>query len=61
MEPDQTQHFVGPGLVPNYLTFFMVFLKEVFENVDFERKKISVFWVIGQCMHTYNLFIYLFF
>ena len=31
--PDQARHFVGPDLVPNYLT-----LKDIFENVNFAKK-----------------------
>ena len=37
LDPDQARQNVGPDLDPNCLTL-MVFLKEFFETVDFEKK-----------------------
>ena len=36
LDPDRAQHFNGPNQDPNCLTL-MVFLKEIFEKVDFEK------------------------
>ena len=38
LDPDQARHFVGPDLDPNCLTL-MVFQKEYFEKIDFERNQ----------------------
>ena len=40
LDPDQAQHNVGPDLVLNCLTLYygdLIFLKEFFENVNFEK------------------------
>ena len=37
LEPDQARQHIGPDLDPNCLTL-MVFLKEIIEKVDFEKK-----------------------
>ena len=36
LDPDQARQYVGPDLDPSCLTL-MVFLKEFFEKVDFEK------------------------
>ena len=38
LDPDQARHSVGPDLSPNCLTL-MVFLKEFFKKVDFEKNQ----------------------
>ena len=38
LDPDQDQQNVGPDLDPNSLTL-MIFLKEFFEKVDFEKNQ----------------------
>ena len=38
LDPDQAQQNVRPDLDPNYLTL-MVFLKEFFKKVDFEKNQ----------------------
>ena len=37
LDPDQARQNVGPDLNQNSLTLLMVFLKEFFENVNFEN------------------------
>ena len=39
LEPDQDRQNVGPNLDSNCLNSLMVFLKDFFEKVDFEKKK----------------------
>ena len=39
MDHDQAQQNVGPDLDPKLFDILMVFLKEFFENVNFEKKK----------------------
>ena len=38
LEPDQAQQNVGPDLDPIYFETEMVFMKEFFKKVDFEKK-----------------------
>ena len=37
LDPDQARRYVGPDLDPNLFDTLMVFLKEFFEKVDFEK------------------------
>ena len=39
LDPDQARQNVGPDLNPNLFDILMVFLKENFDNVNFENKK----------------------
>ena len=36
LDPDQARHFVGPDLDPNCFDSLMVYLKDFFENINFE-------------------------
>ena len=38
LDPDQARQHVGPNLDPIFLDIQMVFLKEFFEKVNFEKK-----------------------
>ena len=40
-DPDQARQNVGPDLDPNFFDALMVFLKEFFKKVDFEKKQLS--------------------
>ena len=39
LDPDQDRQNVGPDLDPNCFDTLMVFLKEYFEKVDFEKNQ----------------------
>ena len=39
LDPDLARHFVGPDLDPILFDTLIVFLKEFFENVDFEKNR----------------------
>ena len=38
LDPDQAQQFVRPDQDPNNLILLMIFLQEIFINIDFEKK-----------------------
>ena len=48
LDPDQAQQIVGPDLDPNslILSLLVVFLKEFFENIHFEEKTATKYFLI---------------